>query len=112
MQVETGNWLGKPDGPQLTLIDTPGTGNTENMDCQYTMDTVKYLKDVVRRIDMFVLLFKGTNPRFDAGMQKQLESEEWNIVKVKVEKNFHPTASIEWSLKALHTLTIFLFGAR
>ena len=73
MQVETGNWLGKPDGPQLTLIDTPGTGNTENMDCQYTMDTVKYLKDVVRRIDMFVLLFKGTNPRFDAGMQKQLE---------------------------------------
>ena len=73
VQVETGKWLGEPDGPQLTLIDTPGTGNTENRDCQYTIDTIKYLKNVVGSIDMFVLLFKGTNPRFDAGMQKQLE---------------------------------------
>ena len=73
VKARTGHWMGDPANPRLSVIDTPGTGDTSNMDCEHAIETVKYLKDVVGSIDVFVLMFKGTNYRFDASMQKQLE---------------------------------------
>ena len=73
IKLEVGHWLGDPAQPRFTLVDTPGTGDTRNMDCEHALETVKFLKEVVGSIDMFVFMFKGTNIRFDASMQKQLE---------------------------------------
>ena len=76
VQARTGHWMGDPTNPRLSIIDTPGTGDTNNRDCENAIETVKYLKDVVGTIDVIVLMFKGTNYRFDASMQKQLEMFE------------------------------------
>ena len=73
ISLETGHWLGDSSNQKFSLVDTPGTGDTANMDCEHAMTTVKFLKEVIGTIDIIVLMFKGTNPRFDASMQKQLE---------------------------------------
>ena len=73
ISLETGHWLGDFSNQKFSLVDTPGTGDTANMDCEHAMTTVKFLKEVIGTIDIIVLMFKGTNPRFDASMQKQLE---------------------------------------
>ena len=73
IDLKVGHWLGKNDYTKFTLIDTPGTGYTENMDCENGLNTLKYLKEKVGNIDVFVLMFKGTNIRFDESMQRQLQ---------------------------------------
>ena len=71
--LKIGNWLGNDKNPKFTLIDTAGTGDTTNKDCQKALEAVQFLKDQVLTVDVFVLMFKGTNIRFDDSMQRQLE---------------------------------------
>ena len=70
--LKIGNWLGNHD-QKFTLIDTAGTGDTRNKDCQKALEAVHFLKYQVQMVDVFVLMFKGTNIRFDESMQRQLE---------------------------------------
>lgn len=73
ISMKVGHWLGDADNPMFTLVDSPGTGDTNNLDCEHALETVRFMKEVVGSIDVFLLMFKGTNTRFDASMQKQLE---------------------------------------
>ena len=66
-----GHYLGDPNNPCITIIDTPGTGDTEGRDCDHGIALAKGIKEV-GSIDAFMLLFKGSNPRFSQSMQEQI----------------------------------------
>ena len=55
--------MGNVQNSNITVIDTPGTGDTDNQDCEHAVETVRVLKEEVGSIDVIVLLFKGTNFR-------------------------------------------------
>jgi hypothetical protein len=67
-----GHYLGDPANACITIIDTPGTGDTEGRDCDHGIALAKGIKEV-GSIDAFMLLFKGTNPRFSLPMQEQIK---------------------------------------
>ena len=66
-----GHYLGDPANPCITVIDTPGTGDTEGRDCDHAIALAEDLKKM-GSIDAFLLLFKGVNLRFDQRMQEQI----------------------------------------
>jgi len=66
-----GHYLGDPANPCITIIDTPGTGDTEGRDCDHAIALAEDLKKM-GSIDAFLLLFKGPNLRFDQRVQEQI----------------------------------------
>ena len=67
-----GHYLGDPANPCITIIDTPGTGDTEGRDCDHAVAIANGIKEV-GSIETFLLLFKGTNPRYEiVGLQHSL----------------------------------------
>ena len=79
-----GHYLGDPARPCMTIIDTPGTGDTQGRDCEHGIALAKEIKQI-GSIDAFVLLFKGTDTRFSQSMQDQIKlymnifgQEMWN----------------------------------
>jgi len=66
-----GHYLGDPANPCITIIDTPGTGDTEGRDCDHAIALAENLKKM-GSIDAFLLLFKGPNLRFDQRVQAQI----------------------------------------
>ena len=66
MTVETswlvGHWLGDTNLPCVTIVDSPGTGDTEGRDCQHAVSLLDNVKKI-GSIETFLLLFKGTNTR-------------------------------------------------
>jgi GTPase SAR1 family protein len=67
-----GHYLGDPANPCITVIDTPGTGDTEGKDCERGIALAEEIKQM-GSIDAFIFLFKGTNPRFTQAMQDQIK---------------------------------------
>ena len=59
----SGPYLG--DGPCVTLIDTPGAGDTEGRDYQHAIKMAQMLKENIKTIDVIIIMFKGTDRRFD-----------------------------------------------
>ena len=66
-----GHYLGDPNNPCITIIDTPGTGDTEGRDCDHGIALAKGIKEI-GSVDAFIVMFKGTNPRFSQPMQDQI----------------------------------------
>ena len=58
-----GHYLGDPANPCITIIDTPGTGDTEGRDCDHAVAISKGLQEI-GGIETFLLLYKGTNVRW------------------------------------------------
>ena len=67
-----GHYLGDPANPCITIIDTPGTSDTEGRDCDHGIALAKAIKKI-GSIDAFMLLFKGANARFSLAMQEQMK---------------------------------------
>ena len=85
------SWLGdSTNGFNVTLIDTPGIGDSEGRDCVHAVD----IGEQVRRlspIDAFVLVIKGDQNRFTKALQEQLSFYEelfghefWNRVIIEI----------------------------
>ena len=70
-----GHYLGDPANPLITIIDTPGTGdnpkNGKSRDCEHAIALAEGVKRI-GSIDAFMVLIKGTNSRFDAFMEQQI----------------------------------------
>ena len=66
-----GHYLGDPANPLITVIDTPGTGNTDGRDCEHGIALAEKIKRI-GSVDAFIL-FKGTNPRFTQPMEDQIK---------------------------------------
>ena len=53
------------DTSPFTIIDTPGFGDSySEMDDNTTQKIVDVLKNQIKYVDAFVILFKGSEPRF------------------------------------------------
>lgn len=110
--LKIGNWLGNYD-QKFSLIDTAGTGDTRNKDCQNALEAVQFLKYQVQMVDVFVLMFKGTNIRFDESMQRQLElfesvfgHEMWENVVTEVSFWKHTEEHLRERLKSHQNETL------
>ena len=66
-----GHYLGDPAKPCITIIDTPGTGDTEGRDCEHGIALAEAVKRI-GSIDAFIFLFKSTDTRFSQPMQDQI----------------------------------------
>lgn len=64
ISYKIGNWLGS--GPCFTIIDTPGTSDSEGRDYEHAIAMAKKLKNDFKAIDLFLILFNGRRPRFDS----------------------------------------------
>ena len=101
-----GHYLGNPANPCITVIDTPGTGDTEGKDCKHGIALAEGIKRI-GSIDTFMFLFKGTNPRFSQSIQDQIRlymnifgREMWRNVITEFTFWRHNQASI-WERKHL-----------
>ena len=61
--IVVGHWLGDSNLPCVTIVDSPGTGDTEGRDCQHAVGLLNNVKKI-GSIETFLLLFKGTNTRW------------------------------------------------
>jgi len=61
-QFRFGNYLGK--GKCITIIDTPGVLDFSDRDYEHAMEIVNVVKNDIKTIDVFLLLFDGSKPRF------------------------------------------------
>lgn len=66
----TGAWLG--DGPNFTVIDTPGLGDSEVQDPELIREMLDVLKNTVKSVDAIVLLISGEETRFNSGLKSML----------------------------------------
>ena len=46
-------------GQCVTIIDTPGTGDTQGRDYKHAIDMIGVLKNDIQSFEAFLLLFKG-----------------------------------------------------
>jgi len=69
----TGKWLGT--GDIFTLVDTPGFGDSQGEDYQRELfdEMINVLKNDLKDATTLILLIKGTETRFNAGFQKNIE---------------------------------------
>merc|ERR1719209_1470285 len=66
-----GPWLG--NGQNFTVVDTPGFGDSNNDDDLLIEEMMDILANVVDHTDTFLLLFDGTETRFDASLQNMIQ---------------------------------------
>eukprot|EP00092_Neocalanus_flemingeri_P014899 GFUD01016091.1.p1 GENE.GFUD01016091.1~~GFUD01016091.1.p1 ORF type:complete len:1172 (-),score=192.98 GFUD01016091.1:160-3675(-) len=67
-----GHWLGDDQNPLVTIIDTPGTGDVQGRNCDHALHLARDLKKL-GNINTFLLTYKGTDNRFDTGLQDQIK---------------------------------------
>ena len=61
----------------IIVLNFPtGTSDTKGRDYQHALDMANILKDEVKSVDVFLLLFNGGNPRFQASIIKLLKLYE------------------------------------
>ena len=60
----SGQFLG--DGPCITVIDTPGAGDSKGRDYVHAIKMAKFLKTEMGSFDIILLMFKGSSRRFSA----------------------------------------------
>ena len=66
-----GNWTGTAD-QEFTIVDTPGFGDSDGEDNMLINEMVDTLKNVVKTANGFLLVFKGTDERFDEGTTQMI----------------------------------------
>jgi len=66
----TGKWLGT--GQNFTVVDTPGFGDSDHGDDLLIEEMMDVLANTLDHADTMVLLLKGTETRFNAGLQTML----------------------------------------
>ena len=66
-----GKWKGEDGNPCVTLIDTPGAGDTEGRDCQHAKKIFQVVRNI-GEIHAFVLMLKGTDNRFSGPIKEQI----------------------------------------
>ena len=69
--AEAGTWAGT--GGPVTVIDTPGFGDTLERDEENVEELVKILKEDLQYIHAFVIVFNGQSPRFTYGLKSMLK---------------------------------------
>ena len=60
-------------GQCITVIDTPGVADTAGQDYKQSLQLQQVLKDNIKSIDIFMLLFKGSNLRFDSSLVEMIQ---------------------------------------
>jgi len=65
-----GKWKG--EGPDFTVVDTPGFGDSDNDDNILIDEMMQVLKDIVIGANAIVLLINGDNERFDISLQQMM----------------------------------------
>lgn len=68
----TGYFLGDKTNLCISVTDTPGLGDTQCRDEKHMRGIVKTIMDV-KKVDLFILIFKGTAPRFHTGSQSMIQ---------------------------------------
>ena len=64
------------NGGMFTVVDTPGFGDTDDMDSQLIDEMVGALKDDIKTSNGFLLLFNGQEDRFNTLLQRMLREVE------------------------------------
>ena len=91
IEAKTGQYLGR--GTCITVIDTPGFDDTrgKEYDHKHSQEMQQYLKDNYDSINIFLLLIKGSDTRFDDSLDRMLQWYEeifgkdfWKHVVVEV----------------------------
>jgi len=91
IKAATGQYLGR--GTCVTVIDTPGFDDTrgKEYDHKHSQEMQQYLKDNYDSINIFLLLIKGSDTRFDDSLDRMLQWYEeifgkdfWKHVVVEV----------------------------
>lgn len=84
--LSIGNYV-TPNGEAFTVVDTPGFGDTDDMDSQLIDEMVGVLKNDIKTSNGFMLLFNAADPRFNTLLQRMLREIEvmfgkdfWNFV--------------------------------
>ena len=67
-----GHYLGDPNNPLITIIDTPGTGDDQGRDCEHGIALAKGVKRI-GKIDAFMVLLNGQKARFSEPLQEQMK---------------------------------------
>jgi len=87
----TGFWLGSEDGQNITVVDTPGFGDSDNQDEELIDEMMDVLANTIDHVDTLVLLLKGDTTRFNAALQKMLKrmtvmfgQDWWNYLVIGV----------------------------
>jgi len=70
--AETGRWDGDDEKP-VTVIDTPGFGDDVESDRETVEQLVKFLKEEIKQVNAFVILFNGQSPRFTHGLKSMIK---------------------------------------
>eukprot|EP00092_Neocalanus_flemingeri_P001126 GFUD01001200.1.p1 GENE.GFUD01001200.1~~GFUD01001200.1.p1 ORF type:complete len:793 (+),score=149.52 GFUD01001200.1:191-2569(+) len=66
-----GRWLGIETNPCVTILDTPGIGDTQGRDCEHVKQIAQFVRKI-GDIHGFILLLKGSSNRFSEHLQEQL----------------------------------------
>ena len=75
-----GQWLGV--GDMLTVVDTPGFGDSDNDDNSLIDEMMNVLKSVIKGANAIVLLVNGGEERFDASLQQMMR--EMQVKRIKI----------------------------
>ena len=70
---KVGKWLGV--GQCFTVVDTPGTDDTsgEHQDYENIKELTEFLKEDLKQIDIFLVMFKESDTRFVSSMRKAID---------------------------------------
>ena len=69
--AHVGQWLGH--GRHVTVVDTPGFGNSLEEEEESIEQLVDFLKDDLRYVNVFVLTFKESDKRLTLGLQSMMK---------------------------------------
>ena len=69
--AHVGRWLGH--GPFVTVVDTPGFGNSLEEEEASIEQLVDFLKDDLMYVNVFVLTFKESDKRLTLGLQSMMK---------------------------------------
>ena len=99
---DSGNWLGNISNPKVTVIDTPGFGDSFEKEEKTIDNLVDVLKDDVQYIHAFVLAFDGSKPpRLTLLIRNVL-----NLFQRMFGKDFWKNAIMEFTKWNFHPLNV------
>ena len=69
--AHTGSWLG--EGVDITVVDTPGFGNTLEEEEESIEELVDFLKDDLSFVNVFIITFKESDKRVTRGLRSMMK---------------------------------------
>lgn len=70
--LATGKWFGREDEVDVTIIDTPGMGDSKGGDSAHISEMVASLKGEIKVVTTFVIVMNGQQPRLDNALKGML----------------------------------------